>query len=366
MLGSHRKIFLGIGKNKEGEPKNVYLPVKKNGVVLVISKARTGKSAMVKELALRLYEFERPLLILDSMGKGEYEATKKMNYRSKYPQAIEELKVIKNFALPLSAFNTIDDFISLGFSDDAATYMNRWMKKEYLHDFKNMDEFLDSLPISFSYVAAFNARYLEQGIILRTHIPYQTKGNIIAHWQKIRHWFWKGSKDKRVLLNAKILQKVWEKNRYLCLQVDMRSGEEYKSCAYIGNLLRNLDDKFLKRISPAIIIEEADLICPHKRLDSRTLTSRDVLRYFVNKKLRYNIWLFFITQNDKLLDEDIVNAAFDKLIGIVDSKSRFWESGKYNRLKVIKGIPRADFAYIDVNNWSTRFYPKITSCGCSS
>jgi len=366
MLAGHKKIFLGKQKKKDGTVKNIFLPVKKNGVVLVISKPRTGKSAMVKEIALRLYEFERSLLIIDSIGKGEYDATTKMNYRAKYPQAIENLKVIKNFVLPLGAFNTIDDFVSLGFSDDAATYMNRWLRKKYLQDFKNFDEFLDALPISSGYLQAFNAQYLEHGIILRTHLPYQTKGNIIAHWQKIKGWFWKGPQDKRQLLNAKILQRIWEKHKYVCLQVDMRPGEEAKSCSYIGNLLKNIDDRFLKKMAPTIIVEESDLICPNKSLQARTLTSRDMLRFFVNKKLRYNMVIFFITQNDSLLDEDVVNSAFEKIIGLVDKKSRFWEHAKYNRLKVVDRIPRSDFVYIDVNGWASRFYPKITSCGCQS
>jgi hypothetical protein len=366
MLGEHRKIFLGKKTMKDGMLKNVFLKVRKNGVVVIVSKPRTGKSAMVKEIALRLYEFERPMLILDSMGKGEYESTKKVNYRAMYPQAIEELKVIKNFVLPLNAFNTIEDFVSLGFTDDAASYMYRWMKNKFLHDFKNFDDFLDSLPISSAYVKIFNAEYLEHGIKLRTHIPYQTKGNLISHWLKVKHWFWKGKDDKRMLLDSNVLQRLWKKHKYICLQVDMGSGEEYKSCAYIGNLLKGLDDRFLKKMSPAIIIEEADLLCPHKRLDARVLTSRNVLRYFVNKKLRYNMWIFFVTQNDKLLDEDVVNSAFDKIIGVVDSTSRYWNSAKWNKLQIVKKVPRSDFVYIDVNNWASKFYPKITSCGCQS
>ena len=78
------------------------------------------------------------------------------------------------------------------------------------------------------------------------------------------------------------------------------------------------------------------------------------------------MWMFFITQNDALLDDDVVNSAFDKIIGIVDSKSRFWERAKYNRLKVVNKVLRSDFVHIDVNGWANRFYPKITSCGCQS
>ena len=366
MLGTDKRIFLGKQKKKDGTIKNIFLPVKRNGVVMVISKPRTGKSALVKEIILRIYEFERSILIIDSLGKGEYDATKKPNYRAKYPQAIDGLKVIKNFVLPLSAFNTIDDFVSLGFSDDAATYMNRWLKKEFLHDFKNFDEFLDDLPITSTYLKDFNTKYIPHGLHLRTHVHFQTKGNIIAHWEKIKGWFWKGSKDYRMLLTSKILEKIWEKHKYVSLQIDMGSGEEAKSCAYVGNLLKNLNDRFLKRMSPVIIIEESDLICPTKKFEPRTLTSRNILRHFVNKKLRYNMWMFFITQSDDLLYEDVVNSAFDKIIGIVDSGSRYWKHAQYNRLKVVNKVPRSDFVHIDVNGWSNRFYPKITSCGCQS
>lgn len=146
----------------------------------------------------------------------------------------------------------------------------------------------------------------------------------------------------------------------------MEAGEKHKSIAFFGNLLRSLDDHFLRSMSPVIIVEEADLLAPNERLDKNPLTSRNVLRYWVNKKLRFGVFIYLITQSERLLDEEIVRSSFDKIVGIVDMRSIFYERAKYNRLKNIDGVPRSDFVYINVNNFSRQFYPKITSCGCWS
>lgn len=362
MLSSHTQILLG--KSKSGE--NIYFPMKRVGVTLVISKPRTGKSALVKEIALRLFESGRPLLCIDSMGRSEWAAVRKMNHRAKDPKALSKLKVLKNFALPLKAFNEFDDFISLGFSPDASGFLVDWVKNKRLHSPKRMRNFLFALPATIAQLEPFNAKYAEHGLGLTSTIHYLTKNNLLTHYRRIEGWFWNGKKDKRMLLNGKILQKIWAENPWLCIQIDTISGEKYKSIGYIGNLLRSLDDNFLREMSPAIIVEEADLIAPNEKLNKQSLTSRNILRFWVNKKLRYGISIFFISQAVELLDEEIARASFDYLIGITDRKSRFFEQSKYNRLRYVGGIMRSTFTYLNVNRYAKQFLPKVTSCACWS
>lgn len=213
MLSSHKQILLG--KNKRGE--SVFFPMRNVGVCLIISKPRTGKSALTKELALRIYESGRPLICADSMGKSEWSAVRKMNFRARDPKALSKLKVLKNFALPLHAFDTIDDFISLGFSNDASGYLVDWVGNKYLHSPKRMRKFLFDLPATIAQLEPFNAKYAEHDLEITTTIHFLTKNNLISHWRRIEGWFWKGKGDKRLFLDAKRLQRIWSANHWLCL-----------------------------------------------------------------------------------------------------------------------------------------------------
>jgi hypothetical protein len=265
--------------------------------------------------------------------------------------------------MPLSDFNSIDDFVSLGFTLLGSNHLTDWVQSEHLQNPENMTKFLEELPTSQKELGKFNVRWRKAKVELTGYIPSQTKNNILPYWKRIKDWFWQGEKDKRNFLSVDDFEDIWLKNPYLCVSIPATSGQKHKAIAYIGALLRGLSNKFLKTMSPCLIFEEADLLFPSLRIDDSFLTSRNMINLFINKKLRYGLLIFCIVQKDENLDDNIKEAAWDTLVGKVSPLSRYFELGaKENILKTRQGVTRSEFIHIDVNYVFTQFYPAICSC----
>ena len=298
------------------------------GVVIIIAQPRYGKSILLKNMYVQMAE-HRNIIIFDY--QNEHSGVKYGNWLSHDSvNFIPELYTIENFAFYLSDFDQIADWISMGFTTNAAPLIFRLVKNIDIHNNTplKMIEILRELPVSKDDLEDFNDEYPELNI--KDTVNFGVKQSIIGRMVDV----WEtgliipevGSDDHQRYRRDKIHIDDWiefiENHPHLNINLNMvTSGEKTIARASVGKILEKLYPA-LHRIQPLVVFEEADLLCP-PTTEFEHITSATQIKKLINKDLRKGAKVMLITQHPHLLDQEAVSSGMTFIFGIHKTNATF-------------------------------------------
>ncbi|MEK6833011.1 MAG: DUF87 domain-containing protein [Nanoarchaeota archaeon] len=356
-------LWVELGKklyaNENDLQPRVLFPARKFFATGIIAKTRTGKTSIAKTLLVDLYRRgNRKIIIFDPYSDywklGEYN-----NHRQAEIQKISYLKLFKNFAFRISQFS-LNDWLSLGIAELGAKICNDIGKKIKLH-YDDPDKFLEilsKLPINEESIENFNNEYASQGLYFNSRLPESTITALNSRLHFLKYIF-KYPNDNKKEIDIKDLIKFID-NYVIIFDLQLQKGEDvFKGRAYVGIILRMLKP-YLEKYNPVICIDEADLFAPNvKEFWEYPSSLKELIEYGI-KLQRAHIGLILITQHEKLLHPTLVRSFHNKIIGIVDKDSQFYDYTHNLFWDYDKGIRQ--FVYIDENNRAFPFNARICPC----
>lgn len=247
------------------------------GNYLVASLPQTWKSGMIKDHMVKIANQGRAVFVADHAGEWAGHVTKR-NPKAKFPAVMDDVAVIKDYSFPMSEANQIGDYISLGFSPDAAAIIQKLMiatlelHKDDPEVFKK--EVLMKLPTKRDELSTFNADMGSYNAELDVHLHPETFRSMLQHWEFISQWF-KGGIDEYGRRNeAPVVnfEEAWLENQNMILDTSIeeidpvthlrtRKDSENKAAFVTGIVLRMVK-RYNRVKKPVFVFEEARKLCP--------------------------------------------------------------------------------------------------------
>lgn len=361
------KIPLGIEiwESDEGEIEEVCMTSRSWGVYLLIAKSRFGKTTLAKNVTSHLASEGRRILIFDCYQ--DYTHINNPNYNfpmgtvPRYVKGVPNLKIIKNFTLPISDFNNPADWISLGFSFDyGAGLCSIIASRIGLHndDPDQFEAILSRLPRTDEELPMFNNLYSDYGLKLSGRIPEPAINAIRNRYSFVKNWFWDPKNDDRLVVDWK--EELLNHNLVVDLNL-FRDENVSKIRAFVGCILRQIKP-ILPRVKPFIIVEEADKIAPNIDLGSVYYypSSLSHLIEYTYKLQRWGVSLLFISQDEKLMSQEIAKGFHQKILGALAPDAKDFQLTQGLRWDPEKNVRQ--FLILNENNQYTKFKPYWPFC----
>lgn len=341
-----------IGKSKGG--KDIHFTIRKYGVTPIIARSRTGKTNIVKIILSVMGNIGRRLIIFDPYK--DYEKIRIMNPDSDYPVSVPNVKIIGQFTFPISSFHEID-YVTMGFPDFAARVVailgRNYVKGKHGHNNEpeKFYQMLRDIPVDPEGERAFEQEYG----FWTDKIYSTTKKTMLKRFEMMRESIVYDPDGDIPYQDAGTIQ---EDAREYNLIFDMSSfaGETGKMQVYVGMILRMLKP-ILTYIKPLVVLEEFDKLCPPP-FEQFVPSSYVEIRDYAIKLQRHGIHILAISQNDGLINPDVMENWHQKIQGKVAYKNEISE-----RLRFYEDFGVREFAVIDANNNVFILNPPIAPCG---
>jgi len=223
--------------------------------ILLVAESRLGKSAHAKDIIVKASKI-RKCCIFSIKGEWENHITEYSKF-APYKQKMTGAKIIDNFAVKISSFDSMDDFSALGFAPDGLNYLNILVTKGYefyKDDIVKFDDLLNDLPDTDNKLMEFNIKYGGK-IYFKSRIFSGTKVSLLTHWNFIKDMFWFGSKDKRDVYNFRT---EWENNDHLIINITDNDNKARALCGHIIKKIREIPYKTY----PLFVFEEMTILFP--------------------------------------------------------------------------------------------------------
>ena len=256
--GETHWITLGKSLTPGFQPK---LPIRRWGTILLISKPRNGKTALAKDIVVKISKF-RKCFIFDYNGEWTNHVVN-FNFKSEQPDRMNDVFIAKDFTFKISEFNNPNAFVSMGFSQDACNFLAILVRDAYNYYKDNPIKFVkmcQQLPTKETFVQEFNAIF---GTKLYSPINFASKISLLTHLNFIieNGYFWIGKKDRKNLIDFK---DAWLRFNHVI--VDLSLGEKNtdvnKAQAYAGAILNEIAPLH-KMTKGFIVFEETSALAPN-------------------------------------------------------------------------------------------------------
>jgi len=351
MDGSPRTYKIKIGETIHNDPakrRPVYFKLTPYGVTVVLSRSRSGKSALVKNIAYQISKTGRKLIIIDPFN--EWEHIQEYNREAFSPRRIIGLTHIQNFTFKISQFDRIDYWYALGFSEKAGEFaFNLSQQTDIHHD--DPDIFMDivrRLPTSRKDLKEFNEEFKDVGLTLDAPLNIHTVNSIINHYPHLKEFFWHPH-DKRLPIYD--FKQLFLRSNVLLISLNIDRDDSFgkmRSTVVVAKILDEIGIDLIQKYHPIIISEESDFVVPDDT-EIMFCISRNRFRQFARKFQKFLVHLIFINQDSSSMDTLIIRSAQQKILGILPPDDFAWRVSDVNE-KYRKLIRKRRFLYIDEDN----------------
>jgi len=340
------------------------LPSRKWGNISVQGKPRTGKTAQAKSLVVQIGQY-RKVIIFDCNSEWCNHVTEyNWNDNVAHPKKLINYKIVDDFAFQISEFTTTQDWISFGFTVDAANILGKLAKADKYHedDVEKFREMVREIPEGKADMGAFNAKFAEYGIKVDHAIFPATKVSMLTKMDRVEHWFHQGHREKRKYYDFLELLKQYD-HLIIDLTFQGSSDVNYQQ-AMVGKILGILAvPSLLLKHKPFLVFEESANLFPDYSQKNPQETPSSVLfgREFAWKFPKYDVSTMMIFQMESQIDTRILEHAHLKILfpGASGRTSEFklakhllWEPDKNRRSAV----------FIRENGTYAEYEPFISPC----
>jgi hypothetical protein len=362
---------LKIGTFYGGEHFYLQIPPRGMGHMEIIGKSGVGKSALAKHICV-LTSKVRKVCILDYNGEWIRHVTQYSdNPRCPYKQKLTNYKELNNIGLKISEIiRNINALVSLGFSSDGISYIQKLAIEGFGYYRDNVDKFAEmimDLPTTQS--EDLQKYYEKYHIRLPMQLNYMTKLSLVNHFDFVREWFFDPTKEND--LNYYDFKQEFKENDHLILNFYLREQPTTKERAmalagYVLNELRSIQDEthasyFLEeanQLLPPIDDSHGDYMIPSSVLEIREMLTMD------RKRLGQMVLL---TQTEKQIYKGAIDH-FHIIIGgrdaILLEKYDLKTWIKEQNLKWNWAINFRELFYWDAQGNKLIFIPDIPCCAC--
>ena len=356
--------WIPIGKTRWG--KVIHNVHRKFGVTGVFAKARTGKTSIVKKILCYMAAKGRRLIIFDP--EEDYHHLDRLNFNCKSPMAVQDLKVVKDYAFTIDQFYA-QDFATMGFPRKAmhvASSLARLVDehknkpelfKSLLEEIPTTKEAQHQLLESYGIEAAiFEPNTINAAISwlflvqpsLKIKLEHKTPVTEINYMYDI--FYDPDGAGQRDEFNSDVVQELALKNN---LVFDMRSLSGGMYNTYVGLIIRSCYP-ILKRLKPIFVLEEADKLCSAEDFYS---SSYEEIAEISLKRQRDDVHLIAISQSEKIVNRVITDNCHQKIIGKLAYDDERSDKLYWNPDRGIR-----NFCLVDDNNKDWFFESDVCPC----
>jgi len=353
-----------IGK-ASWDGKTVYYIDRRFGVTLFIAKSRFGKTALAKNIVVQIGKY-RSVLIFDYLG--EWKTINECNWRSPYPDRLEDLTVIENFGFKISDFPSDYWWSALGFPPRASDILGHYATLVDVHqDDPNLfEELIMALPSRDRDVTNFNEQYKEYNLELSARFAEATIISIRNTWFFVKSIFIDPADDpetKRFHITdwgADNWGEFFCENPHLLvnLRLDRVEADRFRARIMVGRILEDIAP-YLGRLKPLIVVEEADVLAPSFNQNIECPSLDEFIRYS-KKHQKRGVSLIYIMQDQGQFNEDCYEGWHQKVMGIVPRGNEHYELTEHLRWNPDTNF--REFVFVEANGRYTRFIPDMTCC----
>ncbi len=366
-----------LGKSSTKTKFEPIYPSRVWGTTFIEGKPRTGKTATGKSVTVKVSKY-RKVVIIDPNGEWQSDVTK-YNWSSPKPDKILNYVIVQNIAFKVSEFGDADDWISAGFTFDAARILAKLAKAKKFHnnDPTRFREVVLDLPEKEADIPLFNQKYALFGIDVDHRFFPMTKISILTKLDYVQEWFLTDN-DKRKSYNFEKLFKNYDH-----LIINLNSPDLYYQRMMTGKILsifakespfdpKRHPSKFkdfgqvpdmLATYKPMIIIEEAARLFPdYSRANEYEVPSSVKMgRLYTFYYPKFHVALMLIFQSEHQIDAKILSESHHKILFT-------GASGKGPEFKLVKGLlwnadtNEREAVYIKENGIWDIFRPYLSVC----
>lgn len=349
-----QKIFIGETIHDDHDlRRKVYFDLTMYGVTTILSRARTGKSALTKNIVYQISKTGRKQIIIDPFN--EWEQVTRYNKRAFSPRRVTGLVHVQNFAFKISQMDNVGYWYALGFSDKAGEFAFDLSQRPDVHhdDPEQFMNIIRRLPISRQALDEFNDEFGQFGLSLEAPLNVHTVNSILNHYPHLKEFFWH-PKDTRIQIVD--FQQMFVQAQTLLVSLNVDRDDSFgklRSTVVVAKILHEIGLPLIKEFHPVIISEESDFVVPDEA-NVMFCLSRDLFRQFARKFQKFWVHLIFINQDSASMDHLIIRSAQQKIFGILapdDFALRI--SGIPD--KYLDMIAKRRFVYVDEDNHMTVF-----------
>lgn len=335
---------------------DVLIRIEENDVIGVWANSRAGKTTLIKMLLLDIYRRIGRNFIAFDMYSDDMQRMLLHNPDAKRSYQLIENKdvfVIKNFALSISQFNSVADWVSLEFPDMAQKIVTKLARAKELHkdDPEKFEQLLGSLPAKYEELKAWNNE-LGKKLPLTAVYTKMTIDSALRRFDLIRHLF-KAPNDKKLFISdfGDYYKKLNGKN--LIISLDLQHEDLTKMRSYFAIIMRQIS-RCLK--NSIIFVDETDKLAPAHSLVP--LTSTAILIEFAIKLRRLGLTLILASQDDRLVAAALHEHTSKEIIGRLSGdnfKSMYTQNLYIDRVHNIR-----QFVLKDENNYIHPFQVEVS------
>lgn len=236
MNGVKGKALLGKGAYG-AEP--VYLFIRNGGNIRCIAGPRWGKGALCKNGVVQISKFKK-VCIFDYKGEWAAQVTTE-NGMSDYPDAVHNFFVADNFTFSISDFDSVGDWIGLGFGEKSASVLASIIQSPaHKGDLNIIQQMIRDIPQGKDNLDYF----ADYGIDSTLGEHEKVKQAIGSRFDAVKHYFWQGKSDQRQLLN---FNELWETYDHLIVDLSDKTigfDNKHKARAFAGVILKKMRRNF--------------------------------------------------------------------------------------------------------------------------
>ena len=305
----------------------------------------------------------------------------KRNFYADYPKKLIRYKIVRNFAFRISDFSTVQDWISLGFTSDAANIMRKMALIEtYHHDRpESFRELIVDLPEKKTEIDFFNKKYQKYGLTLDHNVFPVTKNSMLTKLDFIQDWF-KRENDARQLIDLTSLLANYD---HLIIDLGFTRGNANYQQTMVGKILEMLARRtpynparhtnrfsgfdsvpdLLCAYRPLIIFEEAANLFPDYSTKNEQETPSSVIwgRKYAFELQKFLTSSMFIFQMESQIDKKILEQSHCKLL----FKGASGQGSEFTLAKKCLWSPednrRSAYLIRENDSWA-HFEPFISAC----
>lgn len=337
----------------------VYYPLRRRGLGLLIGPPEWGKSSLGKGLGVEASKY-RPIIVFDYNSEWERH-TRQYNPRSSRPMRLTNVTIYKDIVPKISDLTHAEDWFSTGMTSLGCKVMALVArKKEAHHDNpETVNRMLLDLPTTKKGIAKFREKY---GVDLGMFIFKNVKINIIDHFNSIKSWFWFPNDTRRYY--------DW-RHEFLHshnMIIDTgagfgRNASPARARMLTGYILSKFSDIYHLKM-PVMIFEEGPEVFPNpgagKEKPEEVPSSLLQGRKLVTLVPKAGVYTIILGQDEDMLDFRMRKKAFIKIVGPVDKgegpvykyarklvwnpdtnyrEAIFWQRGKFPPTKFVPAVP---------------------------